>query len=307
MTETPSRQQQPEAKRSERPSQFAECLRSGGFTAAVELRPPRSGLTRSGATEMWIDLSHTAQGLAARDVFLFLTDNAVGEEEEDNLQHLTANLATEIDPRRVVPFLTCLHPLDYCLRYSDRARARGVESLTVTGGDTSSRVQRCVPHGYALRRELRTRAGELALGGWVNLHRPLSEQIGYATDPRYEADYYLTQVVSHHDLPLVERWLEAAEERDLRLPGSFGVFYYRSGNRETLNRLSTFFPVPVEAVGAAFDAGVTPERHCAQTIVALQKLGVDNFYLCNLGARHAATLFDRIMAEVAALGGKSTA
>ena len=76
----------------------------------VELRPPRSGLTRGGAMDMWIDLSHAIRGLAVRDAFLMLTDSAVGEEEEENLQHLTANLANEVEPWRVVPFLTCLHP-----------------------------------------------------------------------------------------------------------------------------------------------------------------------------------------------------
>ena len=251
--------------------------------------------------DMWIDLSHAIRGVAARDAFLMLTDSAVGEEEEENLQHLTANLATEVEPWRVVPFLTCLHPLDYCLRYGDRARARGVESLTVTGGDRVRGADRCVPHGYMLRRQLRERAKGLSLGGWVNLHRPVAEQIGFATDPGFEADYYLTQVVSHHDLPRVERWLAGAEREDLEIPGSFGVFYYRNGRRTVLERLSRFFPVPVEAVASAFEAGVTPERHCAETIVALRRQGAAHVYLCNLAPQRAATQFDRIMAEVAAL------
>ena len=251
--------------------------------------------------DMWIDLSHAIRGLAARDAFLMLTDSAVGEEEEENLQHLTANLANEVEPWRVVPFLTCLHPLDYCLRYGDRARARGVESLTVTGGDQVRGAARCVPHGYMLRHQLRERAPGLSLGGWVNLHRPIAEQIGFATGPEYEADYYLTQVVSHHDLARVERWLVSAEREGLGIPGSFGVFYYRNGRRRVLERLSRFFPVPVDAVATAFEAGVTPERHCAETIVALRRLGVAHVYLCNLAPHHAATQFDRIMAQVATL------
>ncbi|WP_419166237.1 hypothetical protein [Candidatus Palauibacter sp.] len=282
-------------------SRFVERLRDEAPTATVELRPPRSGLTRGGAMDMWIDLSHAIRGLAARDAFLMLTDSAVGEEEEENLQHLTANLANEVEAWRVVPFLTCLHPLDYCLRYGDRARERGVESLTVTGGDRVRGAARCVPRGYMLRHQLRDRAPGLSLGGWVNLHRPIAEQIGFATAPEYEADYYLTQVVSHHDLPRVERWLVSAEREGLAIPGSFGVFYYRNGRRSVLERLSRFFPVPLEAVAAAFEAGVTPERHCAETIVALRRLGAAHVYLCNLAPHHAATQFDRIMAEVAAL------
>lgn len=282
-------------------SRFVERLRGDEPTMTVELRPPRSGLSRGGAMDMWIDLSHAIRGLAARDAFLMLTDSAVGEEEEENLQHLTANLANEVEPWRVVPFLTCLHPLDYCLRYGDRARARGVESLTVTGGDRVRGVDRCVPHGYMLRQRLRERAKELSLGGWVNLHRPVAEQIGFATAPEFQSDYYLTQVVSHHDLAQAERWLEGAEREGLEIPGSFGVFYYRNGRRTVLERLSRFFPVPVEAVASAFEAGVTPERHCAETIVALRRLGAAHAYLCNLAPHTAATRFDRIMAEVAAI------
>ena len=282
-------------------SRFVRRLRGDEPTMTVELRPPRSGLTRGGAMDMWIDLSHAIRGLAARDAFLMLTDSAVGEEEEENLQHLTANLANEVDPWRVVPFLTCLHPLDYCLRYVDRARARGVESVTVTGGDKVRGVERCLPHGYQLRQRFRERAPRLSLGGWVNLHRPIAEQIGFATDPEYEADYYLTQVVSHHDLALAEGWLESAEREGLAIPGSFGVFYYRNGRRSVLERLSRFFPVPVEAVASAFEAGVTPDRHCAETIIALRRAGAAHVYLCNLAPHHAATQFNRVMAEVARL------
>lgn len=282
-------------------SRFVQRLRGDEPTMTVELRPPRSGLSRGGAMDMWIDLSHAIRGLAARDAFLMLTDSAVGEEEEENLQHLTANLANEVEPWRVVPFLTCLHPLDYCLRYGDRAWARGVESLTVTGGDRVRGADRCVPHGYMLRHRLRERAKGLSLGGWVNLHRPVAEQIGFATATEFEADYYLTQVVSHHDLARAERWLERAEREGLEMPGSFGVFYYRNGRRTVLERLSRFFPVPVGAVASAFEAGVTPERHCAETIVALRRLGAAHAYLCNLPPQAAATRFDRIMAEVAAI------
>jgi hypothetical protein len=282
-------------------SRFVERLRGDEPTMTVELRPPRSGLSRGGAMDMWIDLSHAIRGLAARDAFLMLTDSAVGQEEEENLQHLTANLANEVEPWRVVPFLTCLHPLDYCLRYGDRAWARGVESLTVTGGDRVRGTDRCVPHGYMLRRRLRERTMGLSLGGWVNLHRPVAEQIGFATAPEFEADYYLTQVVSHHDLARAERWLAGAEREGFEIPGSFGVFYYRNGRRTVLERLSRFFPVPVEAVASAFEAGVTPERHCAETIVALRRLGAAHAYLCNLAPHTAATRFDRIMSEVAAI------
>ncbi|MDX1577962.1 MAG: hypothetical protein R3266_05735, partial [Gemmatimonadota bacterium] len=269
---------------------------------AVELRPPRSGLTGAGAMDMWIALSYSIRRIVDRDAFLMLTDSAIGQEEEENLQHLAANLAGEVDPWRIVPFLTCKHPLEYCLRYGDRARARGLETLTVVGGDAGGGPPRCLPHAHELRERLRGRTPELALGGWVNPHRSAEEQLGYALDPRFEADYYLTQVVSHHDLDLVERWLRATSEGGLELPWAAGVFFYRNGRRATLERLSGYFPVPVDAVASEFEAGTTPERHCARTIVELRRLGVPNVYVCNLGARHGATRYDAILSEVEALG-----
>ena len=278
---------------------FVEALASPDPTLAVELRPPRSGLTRGGAMDTWIDLSHSIRGLAARRAFLLLTDSAVGQEEEENLQHLAVNLAGEIEPARVVPFLTCKHPLEYCLVYAERARARGLESLTIVGGDRTGGPPRCVPHAYLLRNHLRARVPDLSLGGWVNPHADPDEQVGYLLDPGFSADYYLTQVVSHHDLPLVERWLAACDAAGVELPRAFGVFFYRNGRRDTLERLSAFFPVPVEGVAAEFERGISPEEHCARSVLALRRLGVENVYLCNLGARRAALRYGRILEAVA--------
>jgi len=278
---------------------FVDALAAPHPTLAVELRPPRSGLTRGGAMDMWIDLSHSIRGLAAHGAFLLLTDSAVGQEEEENLQHLTVNLAGEIEPARVVPFLTCKHPVEYCLVYAERARARGLDSLTVVGGDRTAGPPRCVPHAYLLRERLRSRVPDMSLGGWVNPHRDPPEQIGYLLDRELTADYYLTQVVSHHDLAVVERWLAACDEAGIDLPHAFGVFFYRNGRRDTLERLSGYFPVPVDAVEAEFGRGITPEEHCARSVVALRGLGIENVYLCNLGARRAALRYGRVLEAVA--------
>ena len=276
---------------------FLGALRRPRSLTAVELRPPRSGLTRGGAMDIWIDLSNSIRRLAALDAPLFLTDSAVGEEEEENLQHLAANLAGEIDPRRIVPFLTCKHTLEYCLVYAERARARGLEALTVVGGDPGG-PPRCLPHAYLLRAEIRGRAPDLDLGGWVNPHGDPDAQGDFVAAPDFGADYLLTQVVSHHDTARVESWLRAADDRGIDLPMVFGVFYYRSGRREALGRLSEFFPVPVDGAAAEFEAGATPAEHCARSIVALRGLGVKNVYVCNLGARDGGRRFEQVMREV---------
>jgi len=280
-------------------SRFLDRLSSETPLVGVELRPPRSDLTRGGTMDTWIDLSHSIRRVVSRDSFLMLTDNAVGQAEEENLQHLTSNIAGEVDPWRVVPFLTTKHPLDYCMRYGDRAQLQGLDALTVVGGDAEG-APRCLPHANELRQRMRERVPEMALGGWVNPHRPAEEQVAFVANPNFEADYYLTQVISHHDLDKAERWIRASEEAGIEIPGAFGVFYYRNGRRETLERLSSFFPIPVDAVAAEFDSGVSPVEHCARSIAALRDIGAHHVYVCNLGAHQAGPLFERILTEVAA-------
>ena len=276
---------------------FLDLLRRPTGVVSVELRPPRSGLTRGGAMDTWIDLSNSIRRLATHDAPLFLTDSAVGMEEEENLQHLAANLAGEIDPRLIVPFLTCKHSLEYCLVYARRARARGLEALTVVGGDPGG-PPRCLPHAYLLRREIRATVPDLVLGGWVNPNADSDVQADFVGHPEFEADYLLTQVVSHHDLGAVESWLRASEARGIDVPTAFGVFYYRNGRRESLERLARHFPVPVDAVAEAFAGGMTAQEHCARSILGLRSVGVNGIYLCNLGARAAGQRFDQVMQEV---------
>ena len=128
---------------------------------------------------VWIDLNHSIRRLLREERFVFVTDNAVGAAEEENLAHLVDNLGGETDLRRVVPFLTCKHTLDYCLTYAARALSSGVESLTVLGGDHSVGPARAVPHAYQLRALIEERVPGLALGGWANPHRSAGEQVDF--------------------------------------------------------------------------------------------------------------------------------
>lgn len=269
-------------------SSFLDRLRSPGPLIAVELRPPRSGLSPGGAMDIWIDLGHAARSLIRQDTFVLLTDGAVGDPEEENLRHLAANLAGEVEARRLVPFLTCKHSLEYCRLFAERARRHAVDTLTVVGGDASDGASRCVPRAYLLRQEIRNRVPGLALGGWVNLHRNPVIQADYLTDAGFSADYVLTQVVSHHDAQKIDAWLEETARRDLDLPTAYGVFYYRNGRRETLASLARYFTVPVEEIEREFEDGAMPAEICARSIFALRRAGIENVYICNLGSRNAA-------------------
>ena len=135
-------------------------LRSGRPVIAAELRPPRAELEAAASMDAWIDTYHAVRSLTRGGTFVFLTDSAVGSKEEDNLRHLVINLGSDVPRSRVVPFLTCKHPLEYCLAYADRAHQHGFDALVVLGGDKSVGAPRCVEHAWQLREEIRrARAG----------------------------------------------------------------------------------------------------------------------------------------------------
>ncbi len=241
--------------------------------------------------DAWIDTYHAVRGLTRRDLFVCLTDSAVGSQEEDNLRHLVTNLGDNVDRSRVVPFLTSKHSLDFCLSYAERARQHGFPALVVLGGDKSVGAPRCFPHAWQLREAIRKQQPDLLLGGWANPHADAAQQVGFLLDPRVAAEFYLTQVVSHHERRAVAAFLNEAARRSLSLPGVFGVFYYRSANPKTLAALQSFMPVPAEALAAEFAAGASAIDICARTIRALIDEGARAIYISNLPlARAHATL-----------------
>jgi 5,10-methylenetetrahydrofolate reductase len=276
-------------------SSVLQRLRENRPLAAVELRPPRTGLSSAESMEIWIDMYHSIRRLARRDTIIFLTDNAVGLSEEENLGHLTANLAGDVDPRKIVPFLTSKHSIEYCLMHASRTASHGYEALTVLGGDHTAGPPRCVPHARELRALIRRRVPRLNLGGWANPLRSVEEQLNYLMDERFEADFFLTQIVSHHNVREVERFVAESRRRGVPYPGVFGVFLYRSANPATLARLSEFFPVPTAELTREFDAGMSPEEICAKTVRTLREVGADKVYLSNLGFQQVETRYRKIM------------
>jgi len=243
----------------------------------------------------WIDLHHALSRLTRDELFVFLTDNAVGAAEEESLAHVGGNVEESVDLRRIVPILTCKHSLEYCQTFATRAASDGFESLTVLGGDVSVPPPRCVPHGRDLREILSARVPGLSLGGWVNPHRDAAEQVGYLTAPDAYNDFALSQVVSHHSVDVVERFRARLAEVDPDKPVVFGVFFYRSANPRTLATLSDFFPVPVEEITAEFEAGASAEEICARSIRALRDIGAEKVYVSNLGERGAGRRLREIL------------
>jgi hypothetical protein len=230
--------------------------------------------------------------------FVFLTDSAVGAPEEHNLRHLVINLGSDVSREHIIPFLTTKHSLEFCLGYADRAWQEGVRSLVVLGGDRSVGAARCVDHAWQLRREIRARQPGLSLGGWANPHADAATQVGYLMDETFSGDFFLTQIVSHHDQAALSRFLEESQRRGVALPGLFGVFYYRSPNPRTLRALQQFLPVPIEGITRDFAAGASPEEVCARTLRALRAAGVRHCYISNLPISRARRTLDTVLSLV---------
>jgi len=273
-------------------------LRRPGPFVSVEVRPPKADLDPERGMSQWIDLHHALGRLSRNGRFVFLTDNAVGADEEESLAHVGANVGETVDLRYIVPILTCKHSLDYCEMFAARAASDGFQTLTVLGGDTSVGRPRCVPHGRDLREIIRSRHPSLALGGWVNPHRDPERQVDFLTGPDAFNEYALGQIVSHHSLDEVERFLSTARRRRVELPMVFGVFFYRSANPATLALLSDFFPVPAEALTREFEAGDDAETICARTIRKLRDVGAEKIYVSNLPTRGTSRVLDAIVDRV---------
>ncbi len=278
---------------------LADALRGEAGVFGAELRPPRAELDDAGGMDAWIDMYHAVRRLRRDNVRVFLTDSAVGMQEENNLRHAVTNLGRELAREQVVPFLTSKHSLEFCLSYAEQARQHGFTSLVVLGGDKTVGRPRCVEHASTLRREIRGREPALTLGGWANPHADAAQQVAFLADPGFTAEFFLTQIVSHLNLAPVDRFVKELHRRSVTLPGMFGVFYYRSANRRTLDILNQFVPVPVDPLMAEFAAGATAVEICARTIAAVRSLGVRHFYVSNLPPQDAAATMAAIVSRAA--------
>lgn len=262
---------------------------------AVELRPPRAELESAEGMDAWIDTYHAIRSLTRHDVRVMVTDSAVGAQEENNLRHLVNNLGDTVGRHQIIPFLTTKHSLEFCLAYADQTAQSGFPSLVVLGGDKHVGRPRCLEHAWQLRKVIRSRHPELELGGWANPIANPKGQVDFLLQPDVSADFYLTQIVSHHQEGQVAAFLDAGRAGGLEMPGVFGVFYYRSANQKTLDILNQFLPVPVAELKAEFAAGATPIDVCARTIRSLLDLGAKHFYVSNLPTKKTAATLNAIL------------
>jgi hypothetical protein len=147
---------------------------------------------------------------------------------------------------------------------------------------------------------LRQRDPDIHLGGWANPHADPDRQVDYLSAPSFHAEFFLTQIVSHHQIDAAARFIETADRRGLMLPGLFGVFFYRSANPRTFEALRGFVPVPIDGLMREFAEGLPPEEICARTIRALMKAGARHFYISNLPPSRAHTILETIIEKARA-------
>lgn len=275
-----------------------KALRAPGrFLLNVEMCPPRMDLPLEQSVDAWIESNQLMRKITSLGRYVFMTDGAIGRREEPNLRHVTINLGVEAERSRIVPILTTKHSLEYCLDFAKRSYELGFTSLVVLGGDKSDSTPRCVEHAYELRRLIRQTVPGITLGGWASPHGG-TRQVEFMLHPEFSADFYLAQIVSHYQTRTIDEFVNETERLGVKIPGIFGVFYYRTPNPKTFAMLSKFLPVPVEELQRDFASNVHPEEICALSIHALLQRGVKNVYVSNLPMPTAVRTFTRIESRV---------
>jgi hypothetical protein len=167
----------------------------------------------------------------------------------------------------------------------------------VLGGDRNDGTPRCVEHAYELRRLIRQAVPDITLGGWTSPHGG-RRQVEFILDPEYSADFYMAQLISHYHSPAIDEFLNEEARLGVKIPGIFGVFFYRSASSKTLDLLSQFFPVPGAELKRDFASQIPPEDICAHSILALLQRGVRNVYVSNLPMATATAKLARIESRV---------
>ena len=168
----------------------------------------------------WIDTYHAVRALTRRDTFVCLTDSAVGRagrgqppppghQPRAGRRSLAHRAVPDLEAHaRLLPGL--------------RRRGRGSTASRRWSSSAATRrvgAPRCVEHAWQLRKAIREVEPELRLGGWANPHHTPASQVGYLLDGDATADFYLTQIVSHHDRAKVGAFVAEAARRGPDDPG----------------------------------------------------------------------------------------
>ncbi len=190
---------------------LAAAARARRVSIAVELRPPRAELEAAEGMDAWIDTYHAIRSLTRHDVRVMVTDSAVGAQEENNLRHLVANLGDAVG--RATTSSRFSRPSTRSSSASPtpiRRCTHGFPSLVVLGGDKHVGRPRCVEHAWQLRqRDSRAASRVSSSAAGPTPPRTRCARWSSCCSRTRNADFYLTQIVSHHQADRVKAFLEA--------------------------------------------------------------------------------------------------
>ena len=232
------------------------ALRPRGDQPA-ELRPPRAELEAAASMDAWIDTYHAVRSLTRHGTYVFLTDSAVGLEggrqpapPRDQPRHRRA--AVE---RRAVPDVASIRWTTAWRMPTARTSTGSTRSSSSAATRASARHDASSTPGSCASRSA-VAGPDLALGGWANPHADPQTQVGHLLDEHVTAEFYLTQIVSHHSRPEVERFLEEAGRRGLTHAGAVRRVLLPLGESEDADHPER---VPARA-GRRADEGVRRRR-----------------------------------------------
>ena len=154
---------------------------------------------------------------------------------------------------------------------ADRAVQHGFQALVVLGGDKSVGPPRCGAR-VQLREEIRRHQPQLLLGGWANPHGNTAQQVAHLLDEHATAEFYLTEIVSHHSREHVREFVSEAERCGLAIPGIRRLLL-SFGQSTDARSPESFLPVPAAKLTAEFGAGATADEICARTIRRCERPG----------------------------------
>ncbi len=142
---------------------------------------------------------------------------------------------------------------------------------------------------------LHERGHGLALGGWANPHAILNVRSIISRRQNFNAEFFLTQVVSHHDANRCRRFVDTTERRGVTLPACSASSSIAAPTPGTLEALRAFCRCRSKGSTREFAAGATAEDVCAQTIRTLINAGARHFYISNLPIARAQRVLASIM------------
>ena len=251
---------------------FVDALGRDSLVIAAELRPPRAELGPAAGMDAWIDTYH-ADPRAGAPRPVRLSDRQrrrlAGRGQPPASRHQSRADVGRSRADRAVPHVEAHARV--LPAYAERARQHGFPALVVLGGDkASARRAASSMRGSCARPSARAAGRSRSAAGPIRMRRP-TRQVGFLLDDHAHADFYLTQIVSHHDRARCRAFLgEGGSARASGCPASSACSTTAAPTRRTLNDArASSCRCRWTHCRAEFASGADAVDICARTVRAL--------------------------------------